>query len=358
MRQPTIDKEMGSTLFIHAVNVHQGGGATLLNALLETIDPQRLTVLNVDNRMTLSTPLPQGLEVRRIKRSVLARLRAELMLYRQATSKDYVLCFGNLPPLLPLRAFTSVFVQNRYLVDDSARLMGLKAWPRLRITVERWWLRLAMGNASQYLVQTPSMLRLMRALTGDATNTILAPFVKVALVPSVSRLNEPESSLPTFLYVASGEPHKNHRVLIDAWRLLAAEGVRPQLLLTIDVGSFSDLSGWIANQSSLHGLSVVNLGTLDTAAMAATYARASALIYPSLFESFGLPLIEASAAGLEIVAAELDYVRDVTTPAQTFDPASAVSIARAVKRFCGLPSDVLPIQDPSDFLAAVIKGSS
>jgi glycosyltransferase involved in cell wall biosynthesis len=103
-------------------------------------------------------------------------------------------------------------------------------------------------------------------------------------------------------------------------------------------------------------LQIQNLGTIDAAAMAAAYVRTDALIYPSLLESFGLPLIEASVAGVPIIAAELDYVRDVVSPVQTFDPASAISIARAVKRFCGFMSDEIRIDGPAEFLATVMRG--
>ena len=45
------------------------------------------------------------------------------------------------------------------------------------------------------------------------------------------------------------------------------------------------------------------------------------------------PLIEAAAAGLPIVASDIDVVRDVCDPVQTFDPESTASIAQAVRRF-------------------------
>lgn len=59
------------------------------------------------------------------------------------------------------------------------------------------------------------------------------------------------------------------------------------------------------------------------------------------------------SAGLPIVAAELDYVRDVVTPMQTFDPTSPVSIARAVKRFLGVADHPSPLLSPADFLRQI-----
>ena len=75
----------------------------------------------------------------------------------------------------------------------------------------------------------------------------------------------------------------------------------------------------------------------------------SALIYPSKIESFGLPLIEADAMNLPIIAAELDYVRDICSPTQTFDPNSSISIARAIMRFLNIKNDPIKILNGHDF---------
>ena len=80
------------------------------------------------------------------------------------------------------------------------------------------------------------------------------------------------------------------------------------------------------------------------------YGEVRALIYPSRLESLGLPLIEARAAGLPILAAELDYVRDAVDPEECFDPDSALSIARAVKRFLGYKEAPLPLIGAEAFL--------
>ena len=59
-------------------------------------------------------------------------------------------------------------------------------------------------------------------------------------------------------------------------------------------------------------------------------------------ETFGLPMLEARALRVPVLAAERDFVRDVCEPAQTFDPASPVSIASAVRRLQRrVPPDLL-----------------
>ncbi|MGH8848481.1 MAG: glycosyltransferase, partial [Polaromonas sp.] len=56
-----------------------------------------------------------------------------------------------------------------------------------------------------------------------------------------------------------------------------------------------------------------------------------------------------------ILASELDYVRDVCSPVQTFDPASPVSIARAVKRFLAVPEPVMQLRTPHEFWQELLR---
>jgi glycosyltransferase involved in cell wall biosynthesis len=97
------------------------------------------------------------------------------------------------------------------------------------------------------------------------------------------------------------------------------------------------------------------MGSLSHGDVLKLYKDMGALIYPSTFESFGLPLIEARQAGLPVLASELDYVRDVIDPEQSFDPYSATSIARAVKRFMAVDELLLPLLDAKGFLDKIIS---
>ncbi|MBY0579459.1 MAG: glycosyltransferase [Burkholderiales bacterium] len=158
-----------------------------------------------------------------------------------------------------------------------------------------------------------------------------------------------------FVYVASGEAHKNHRNLLEAWRLLADEGLKPSLALTIDPESYPFLANEISRHKQEYGLNIVNLGHVPAADIPAFYQSSSALIFPSQVESFGLPLIEATQLGLPVLAPELDYVRDVIQPAETFDPNSPVSIARAVRRFLDNAEPIIQLHSAEEFLAELFK---
>lgn len=344
---------MTGRLFIHASNVHQGGGKLLLLQLLGQMNANWEAVLCLDERMTLPVGRIEGL-VCRVKPQVVQRFLAELWLRRKVTADDAVLCFGNLPPLFRLRGHVTVFVQNRYLID-KVDLAAFSWKTRLRLVLERIWLRRTLSNANEFVVQTPSMQRLLSAYT-DAPVRVL-PFIRQhETYTRTLHVDKPgRKPLFDFLYVASGEPHKNHRKLIEAWCILAEEGLFPTLTLTLDKAGFPALCAWLDQKIAQCGLNIITKGALSHEQVLECYAEAGALIFPSTIESFGLPLIEARQAGLPILASELDYVRDAIDPEQTFDPQSAVSIARAVKRHLQHEEAPLPLQGAATFLNHVVE---
>lgn len=336
-------------LFVHAINVHQGGGAVLLCELLLAIPSDVATILNVDARMCLPADLPDHVRVERIEPTLRGRFAAERRLVGTVAQDDRVMCFGNLPPLFRLRAEPVVFLQNRYLVDPCAPLGALPLKPRIWLWLERAWLRGCRHNASRYIVQTPSMQRLVAQQLGVSVSS--APFAPVSFL---DQTDGPAEKQFDFLYVASGEAHKNHAALIEAWSLLADEGMFPSLALTLGPETAKSLFLSI-EQAAARGLRIHNLGVLPHDRLLALYRASGALIYPSSFESFGLPLIEARQAGLPVLAPELDYVRDLTDPDETFDPRSPHSITRAVRRFISrVANEEVKLETTESFLKKYI----
>lgn len=329
----------------------------MLWSIIRSITVTRQTVLMLDKRMTLpSNNISQNIQIKRVIPSILHRLSAEIWLFRNVQPQDVVLCFGNLPPLLKLRGRVVVFMQNRYLVDPI-RLVGFSLKAKLRLAVERWWLSSRMANADEFIVQTPTMRRLLVKLTEKKVPVQVLPFVDLPndYVRSARQYESGRETDFDFLYVASGEPHKNHRRLLEAWSLLAKEGLFPTLCLTLNTDHFPMLCSEIDVLCQRSGVRVTNVGELSQGEVLALYKRAGALVFPSTFESFGLPLIEARLAGLPVLSSELDYVRDIIDPEQAFDPESPISIARAVKRYIGKSECTLPLQQAKDFIEHVTR---
>ena len=323
----------------------------MLEAIFNALPSGLELILSLDSRMPLPEGITQEVQVRRVEPSIVHRFLAERWLADNVASGAVVLCFGNLPPLFKLRGHTVVFVQNRYLIENIS-LNGFSLRVRLRLAIERLWLSRRLTNVDEFVVQTPTMKRLLEIKTRGRMPVRVLPFVSEpkGYTRGLLHLKVQKENEFDFVYVATGEPHKNHLRLIEAWCLLAEEGLFPSLCLTLDEARFAGLCQEIEVMRQRYGLKVKNDGELSHQEVLALYKKVGAAIYPSTFESFGLPLIEARQAGLPVLASELDYVRDVLDPEQSFDPESLVSIARAVKRFMGKDEQTLPLLNATQFM--------
>lgn len=336
---------------LYAPNIHQGGGRALLLPLLESLQNTVNVTFVLDERMVL----PQGFRLKgrvfRVKATLFSRLWFECRLCHMIKQGMLLLCMGNLPPLFASQGIQQVFVQNRYLIDD----VSLNSFPlsvRLRLTIERWWLRIRASRVNHFMVQTPTMQRLIKNRLG--VNAEILPFAP-AITPFELCCCKNKKQYD-FLYVASGEPHKNHKTLVKAWSYLAMRGVFFSLCLTLDAKRFPDLYSWISDEIETHGLNISMIGECSHDDVQQLYRQSSAMVYPSLFESFGLPLIEAANAGLPILASAASYVTDVIDPSDVFDPNSFHAIAKSVQIFCKKPALLsINLLDANEFLARVFS---
>jgi glycosyltransferase involved in cell wall biosynthesis len=130
------------------------------------------------------------------------------------------------------------------------------------------------------------------------------------------------------LFVGSREPRKNLGTLLAAYRELLAGGTPPPLVL---VGP----PGW-GEEPDLAGLpegSVHTPGYLGDAELARVVAGAAALAYPSWYEGFGLPALEALACGTPVVAGDVPALREVLgDQAELVDPHDAGALASALAK--------------------------
>jgi len=125
---------------------------------------------------------------------------------------------------------------------------------------------------------------------------------------------------PFLLYPARRWPHKNHERLFEAFALLRQD--RPELRLVLTGGGdFSDVPAGVHARGHVPRAEVVSL-----------LQRASALVFPSLYEGFGLPPIEAMACGCPVASSNAAALPEtVGDAALLFDPHDPHAIAEAVR---------------------------
>jgi glycosyltransferase involved in cell wall biosynthesis len=117
---------------------------------------------------------------------------------------------------------------------------------------------------------------------------------------------------PYFVCVATIEPRKNHRLLLDVWRELAgAREAAPRLVLIGRRGLRSrKIIASIERSGLARGL-IEEHNDLPDAAVARLVAGAQASLYPSLAEGYGLPVAEALALGVPVLCSDLPELREI-----------------------------------------------
>jgi glycosyltransferase involved in cell wall biosynthesis len=134
-------------------------------------------------------------------------------------------------------------------------------------------------------------------------------------------------------YPANTWPHKNHVRLVRAWALLRRRtSVNCPLVLT---GKAREGHGSFLAEVEQQGLQqeILYLGYVPPQEMPLLYAAASLLIFPSLFEGFGLPVLEAMASGCPVACSNLTTLPEIAGGAALlFDPHSEEEMVKAARR--------------------------
>ena len=143
------------------------------------------------------------------------------------------------------------------------------------------------------------------------------------------------------LYVGGISPHKNLETLVRAyerWRTAAGGSQSPvSLVLVGDYVSDVFHSSYAAIRAAVDSAGLANsvhfTGYLPDADLRHFYSAADALVLPSFYEGFGLPLLEAMACGTAVIASNAGALPEVVSDAGLlFDPHSPVALADMLSR--------------------------
>ncbi|KKS98598.1 MAG: group 1 glycosyl transferase [Candidatus Gottesmanbacteria bacterium GW2011_GWA2_43_14] len=136
------------------------------------------------------------------------------------------------------------------------------------------------------------------------------------------------------LYVGTVQPRKNLDRLLNAFSRLYRR--RPDLQLVI-AGKKGWLYGEFLRKMDAEGIKkkLVFTGFVADADLPALYRQAKALVQPSLYEGFGIPVVEAMACGIPVAVSNTSSLPEVAAGAGLlFDPASTDDLARALETAC------------------------
>jgi glycosyltransferase involved in cell wall biosynthesis len=196
------------------------------------------------------------------------------------------------------------------------------------------WLRLRFALALQFARGAAALLTVSEFARHDLVRRAWLPASKLYVVPNgvpprfagepVRPAGVPDR--PFAVVVGANRPHKNLVTLARAWRQLG----EPPALELVAAGPID--ARFPSLRQLAEGRGVCELGSVSAAELEWLYAHAVLLVFPSLYEGFGLPLLEAADRGLPVLASDIPALRETGGEAVRFvPPGDAAAWAAAVR---------------------------
>ncbi len=236
--------------------------------------------------------------------------------------------------LMPLRGVPTVLTVHDLIFQHL---------PEHHKRLNRWYLNATMPL---YCRRADHIIAVSEATRGDLIRAYNITPSKITVIPEAAdprfapqppercaavraKYGLPERFL---LYVGTIEPRKNLTRLLHAWEPLYTAGEAPPLVI-------GGKRGWLADDffaalaESTAREAVILTGYVDDADLPTFYTAAEAFVFPSLYEGFGLPPLEAMACGAPVACANASSLPEVVGDAAlTFDPRDTEAIRAALRR--------------------------
>jgi glycosyltransferase involved in cell wall biosynthesis len=325
----------------------------------------RALTIGIDARAAAEVPAGRGRVVRELLRALAARAGdgPRYVLYARQTWDEQRLdgrfCWRSIDardPWWHLRAARQanrecdVFLSsNSYL---TSRFLQIPCVPivydlvafdrsmrpnRRSMVIERLTLGPAVRRAGALVaISQATADALAQQCPGAAARTVVAP---LGVTPALAGELDPVEAAalpPAGFVLAAGtlEPRKNLPRLVEAYRLLPAE-LRDAHPLVV-VGALGWETGETLEALDSLGEQAIRLGYVSDAALAELYRRCTVFCYPSLGEGFGLPVLEAMAAGAAVLTSNTSSLPEVGGEAVEYvDPTDVSSIVAGLERVLG-----------------------
>ncbi len=223
-------------------------------------------------------------------------------------------------------------------VHDLAFVVHPEAFPREWRLLYRLGLHRAVRTADAVIAVSrhtgEDLIRRTRLDPSKLRVIPLAPSLPETRADVEEALERLKVRTPYVLFVGTLEPRKNLVRLVRAYRRVVRQGAPHALVLAGPIG-------WHAQPLLRHVEAggpgeVVLTGRVAAADLDALYRGASAFVYPSLYEGFGLPVLDAMARGLPSVVSTSSSLPEVAGEAAVpVDPFSEAGIADALARVLG-----------------------
>lgn len=170
-------------------------------------------------------------------------------------------------------------------------------------------------SADAIVVNSQGTARRLRELLRVDATAVITPGVDASFSPRSedeirSILGKYGMKRPYFLTVGTWEPRKNLEMAIEAFIVLKREGLLQDHMLTMIGPEGWKGRGLAALGDRIESHDIMRIGCVPDAELPAFYSGAEALLFPSVYEGFGMPVLEARACGTAVIATDIPEIRE------------------------------------------------
>jgi len=301
-------------LTIEASHIYFGGGYTLLCQILEYLEQEKTkTKVYISYDEVYNDIYKKNYSyIEVIKTTTLKTFT------RYCRKRRNILFFCNLPPFIKNQKSITYFHNIYFLDRPKLQKKYIKEF------IYFYWVKYFSKNTDVLACQT---LFVRRKLEHFSKTVMLLPFFDTLKSNNTPKIYD-------FCYVGSAKPHKNYTTLLDSVELLLkkhsfkiAVTIEENLENKPTINRIQDI-----NQKAKKEV-ITNYGLLNKHEIIDIYSKSNALIFPSLKESFGLPIIEALMCDLMVLSSDLPFSYELINEPIVFDPYDKHSITQIMSNF-------------------------
>ncbi|KUM35538.1 hypothetical protein AR689_16105 [Arthrobacter sp. EpRS71] len=304
-----------------------------MNQLQRVAFPSRILSRHVGGNTTYAREIAKGLKVRGVEITELASTRRAALTALGETwqgltlppSPGFVIHYSaDTGPLLPTRAPSVVTVHG-----VASRWITTARSPRQ----EKIW-RTRVQRAIQ---STDAVITVSDSSADDVSHVFGVDPARITTIPHgidtehfakqrpLSNRLQHLLSTPFVLYLGNIEPRKNIIELVRAFSMPPLKELGVKLVI-------AGKPAWNADESmaAINASDVLNLGFVDDDERVALMQHAELFAFPSLYEGFGFPVLEALAAGTPVICSDRGSLKEVAGPSLIFEGTDAGSLAQGI----------------------------
>ena len=315
-------------ILIDSVYINSGGGKVLLEYIISKLVEKQFDnfFILLDKRLEFSSiNRIEKIKHKFIKPSEYSRRKFYLK------HKDLFIsffCFSNIPPPISIsNKKVSIYFHNTLLINYNE--IDLSLFEKFKFFLKKKYLMYLNRSNYIWISQSEEIKKLIQNKFAVCIEKVkIFPVFNIDLIKDCNKNLDINNN--NYLYVADSSKHKNHKNLLSAWELFAKNNKKVfSLNLTIPENESNKNLLLRINRLVNNGYKIINHKNCNHSEIMNLYERCNYVIFPSLTESFGLPLVEAASAGCKIICAD-PYVYQVIKPSLVFNPIDVNSILNSL----------------------------